>query len=241
MPRRRRYEDGVPDTENPVYRAIKILCGELPFLLGYYDHNWGFCLSPQNPSARSLIGKNELLSEAELICWRHALRRRPIERYNERALLNRHRPSAAPSTPASVPQLLTKLDGGTWPGEEISRRHRMWGFHFPAVDIDMLLIDSNDGEPCGLFEFKHECAAPIRPGDPNIAAAKAFADVANLPFHIVRYRQDPLIFWIEQSGEMFGAEEWVHWLRSLRRRGPRPLSEIVPGIVSSLDERRNKS
>lgn len=42
-----------------------------------------------------------------------------------------------------------------WRDEEISRRHREWGYNCPAVDIDFLMVEYNRGTPVAIVEYKH--------------------------------------------------------------------------------------
>ena len=42
-----------------------------------------------------------------------------------------------------------------WRDQELSARHRTWGFNCPAVDLDFLMVEYNIGKPVGLIEYKH--------------------------------------------------------------------------------------
>jgi len=74
-----------------------------------------------------------------------------------------------------------------WRDQEISERHREWGFNCPAVDLDFLMVEYNLGKPVGVIEYKH-CRARM----PNIKhatyrAINELADNAGLPFLIAFY------------------------------------------------------
>jgi hypothetical protein len=38
-----------------------------------------------------------------------------------------------------------------WRDLEMSLRHKLWGFHCPAVDIDFLMVEYNRGQARGLY------------------------------------------------------------------------------------------
>lgn len=186
----RRYEDGVPNTDHPIYRAIAAIAGALPFFIAYYDRGWGFCLTPLNRSARAMAAP-ELLTERDYVAWMHRVRGEPTKADWPRGLGN-HAPASAPSQPANVPGLLL-LDGATWPGEEISRhrRARLWGPDVPCVDLDYLLIDNNDATPLAVVDYKHSAAREVDwQRDTNMHAQAALAARCHLPFLVMRYWHD---------------------------------------------------
>lgn len=79
-----------------------------------------------------------------------------------------------------------------WRDEELSRRHREWGFDCPAVDIDFVLLEFDNREPVALIEYKHEKAAPIfidrLPS--GILALSRLGTRADIPSFLVRYASD---------------------------------------------------
>ena len=77
-----------------------------------------------------------------------------------------------------------------WRDEQISLRHRQWGFDVPALDLDFLLLEYDRGKACALVEYKHELAAPLRRGHPSISALADLATRATVPAFIVRYAMD---------------------------------------------------
>jgi len=74
-----------------------------------------------------------------------------------------------------------------WRDQEISARHRMWGYDCPALDLDFLMLEYDQGKAAALVEFKNEKAMPIRMGHPSIRALIGLADAANIPLFLVRY------------------------------------------------------
>ena len=82
-----------------------------------------------------------------------------------------------------------------WRDEEISKRHRHWGFNCPAVDLDFVMMEYNHGKPVALVEYKHKQAR-----DPNInhATFKALKHLAD------GYKQGPLPCFVA----MYDPETW---------------------------------
>lgn len=82
-----------------------------------------------------------------------------------------------------------------WRDQEISGRHRQWGFNCPAVDLDFLVVEYNLGLPVALIEYKHKQA---RMPDPQHATYRALMHLADnyadgpLPFMLVFY--DPSVW-----------------------------------------------
>ena len=71
----------------------------------------------------------------------------------------------------------------------LGKRHRVWGWDCPALDIDFLAIEYDQGEPVALVEYKMP-GALMKPSHPSIRAARSLADRASVPFFVVRY--DPV-------------------------------------------------
>lgn len=100
----------------------------------------------------------------------------------------------------------TRLERTAWRDEQISARHRAWGFDCPAVDLDFLAVEYNVGKPVALIEYKYHKAATV---DLQHATYRALADLANaypLPFLIVRYWREPWAFRVQ-----IGNEAALHW------------------------------
>lgn len=77
-----------------------------------------------------------------------------------------------------------------WRDQRISRRHRQWGYDCPALDIDFLMLEYDNGKAVALAEYKHEDAPIVRTGHPSMRAITDLADRANLPAFVVRYSDD---------------------------------------------------
>jgi hypothetical protein len=50
---------------------------------------------------------------------------------------------------------MTAYERSGWRDQEISQRHRNWGFHCPSVDLDFLLLEYYFGQPIALVDYKH--------------------------------------------------------------------------------------
>lgn len=77
-----------------------------------------------------------------------------------------------------------------WRDESISRRHRIWGFNCPCVDLDFLVVEYNIGKPVGLIEYKHYKAQKPNLQHATYRALAALADgytESPLPFLIAFY------------------------------------------------------
>jgi hypothetical protein len=86
---------------------------------------------------------------------------------------------------------MTAYECTGWRDQEISGRHRQWGFNCPAVDLDFLVVEYNLGLPVGLVEYKHESARMPDPKHPTYRALRDLADNyagGALPFMLVFYR-----------------------------------------------------
>jgi hypothetical protein len=79
-----------------------------------------------------------------------------------------------------------------WRCEEISKRHRLWGYNCPAVDLDFLVSEYNHSKPVALIEYKeiHAQLPDFNNLHPTHKTLMALADGFNkgaLPFMIVFY------------------------------------------------------
>jgi hypothetical protein len=77
-----------------------------------------------------------------------------------------------------------------WRDEEISLRHRQWGFNVPAVDIDFLLAEYDNRRPVAVIDYKHYLNSNWQKDRANIEALSHFYTESGeqLPFFVVRYR-----------------------------------------------------
>ncbi len=64
-----------------------------------------------------------------------------------------------------------------WRDQEISLRHREWGYNCPAVDLDFVVAEYNHAKPVAIVEYKHIAAElPSLDSDPTLKALVALAD-----------------------------------------------------------------
>lgn len=115
-----------------------------------------------------------------------------------------------------------------WRDEEISKRHRLWGWDCPAIDIDFLVIEYDCGKAVALVEYKHENAKPQLPSHPSYRALVDLGNRAGIPVFAVRYADDfswwqvvplnPMArTWIPERQVMTEAD-WVGLLYRMRGR-----------------------
>ena len=77
-----------------------------------------------------------------------------------------------------------------WRDEGISRRHREWGSGCPALDIDFLLIEYDNGVPKALVEYKNEHAQPQYSSHPSYQALIQLGNSSRIPVFACRYASD---------------------------------------------------
>lgn len=123
-----------------------------------------------------------------------------------------------------------RQDRTGWRDQEISLRHRIWGFNCPAVDLDFLMVEYNVGLPVGLIEYKHYKARMPRF---DHATYRALSDLASnyketgLPFLVAFYWPEVWAFRVHpvndvakrhfREGEEFSEYDFVRRLYRLRR------------------------
>lgn len=84
-----------------------------------------------------------------------------------------------------------------WRCEDISRRHREWGFNCPAVDLDFLMVEYNLGAPVALVEYKHhKVTYPVNLNHATYRAIHALADIAQVPFFLSFYWPETWAFYV---------------------------------------------
>lgn len=114
--------------------------------------------------------------------------------------------------------------------ESISRRHRLWGFNCPAVDIDFLMVEYNVGKPVALVEYKYYLAKRPDFAHATYRSLRLLADGYNegpLPFFLSLYSRDDWSFRVIpvndtakqhfQDGEHLSELEYVKRLYRMRR------------------------
>lgn len=87
----------------------------------------------------------------------------------------------------------TRLERTGWRDQEISNRHRAWGYNCPAVDLDFLVAEYHKGLPVAIIEYKHYMARQPVLDHPTYRALSALADNysdGGLPFLVAFYWPD---------------------------------------------------
>lgn len=122
-----------------------------------------------------------------------------------------------------------KPDNTEWRDEEISKRHREWGWNCPVVDIDFLVCEFNLGKPVALIEYKKHRIKKINENDINYRVLRDLADArySPLPFFVCFYWSEIWAFKVVPMnetaraiilGEVVMTEfDYVSFLYKLRR------------------------
>lgn len=87
-----------------------------------------------------------------------------------------------------------------WRCEEISQRHRQWGYNCPAVDLDFVVAEYNHGKPVALVEYKDKRAMPPNLDHATYHALTALADGyvgGPIPFFVATYCSDDWWFLVK--------------------------------------------
>lgn len=105
---------------------------------------------------------------------------------------------------------LVRAERTGWRDQEISQRHRMWGWNCPAVDLDFLMVEYNVGRPVGLIEYKHYRAKKPDILHPTYRALAELADVANLPFLVAFYWPESWSFCVLPVNE-YAKKHYTDW------------------------------
>jgi hypothetical protein len=118
-----------------------------------------------------------------------------------------------------------------WRCQEISHRHRMWGYNCPAVDLDFVVAEYNYGKPVALIEYKEKRASMPSFDHPTYKALSDLADNYSggaLPFMVVFYCSEDWWFKVlpvnpkakqccsEIAGQYITEERFVRGLYKLR-------------------------
>jgi hypothetical protein len=114
-----------------------------------------------------------------------------------------------------------------WRDQELSRRHRRWGFACPAVDLDFVLVEFGLAAPVALVEYKHFRARPVDLEHPTYRALQTLADrEPAIPFLVARYWPESWAFSVQPANataqQLYGCQrhyseaEFVATLYELR-------------------------
>lgn len=113
-----------------------------------------------------------------------------------------------------------------WRDQAISERHRLWGVHCTAVDLDLVLVEYHLARPVALVEYKHR-RARFEPEHANYRALRDLADRSGLPFVVAFYWPETWSFRVhpmndialrhfEPGVQLFTEREFVERLYRMR-------------------------
>jgi|SRR5882672_3406283 len=94
-----------------------------------------------------------------------------------------------------------------WRDQGLSQRHRKWGFHCPAIDLDFLLVEYDTGLTVAIIEYKNEHAPTQWSSHPSYRAISRLGTTAGLPVFAVRYASD--FSWWKVTALNEKAKEWA--------------------------------
>ena len=89
-----------------------------------------------------------------------------------------------------MPYPEVKKERTGWRDENLSRRHRRWGWDCPAVDLDFLFLEYDKGKASALVEYKNEHASDQWACHPTYQAMIDLGNRANVPVLACRYKDD---------------------------------------------------
>ena len=128
--------------------------------------------------------------------------------------------------------------------QELSSRHREWGYNCPTVDLDFTMVEYNHGLPVALVDYKFHKAAYPDLRHPTYRALRHLADYHSppLPFIISFYWKAPWNFYVIpvnseamkffNEGSAMTEREYVSTLYRIRKK---TVEEVV---LSKLDNFR---
>lgn len=127
-----------------------------------------------------------------------------------------------------------------WRDEEISRRHRAWGFNCPTVDLDFVMVEYNHGKPVAIIEYKEQHAHPIDPQHATYRALVSLADgyvAGPLPCFVAIYNSQDWSFRVVPLNER-ARQHYAHVLGATlsERRFVKSLYLLRKAALSSEDE-----
>ena len=131
-----------------------------------------------------------------------------------------------------------------WRDEELSKRHRLYGWDCPAVDIDFLMVEYDLGKPVALVEYKNrEKPQEFDYRQTNFAAIVELANRARIPAICCQYNKSFTRFWPEALNEP--AKKWLpgrrtltekQWVQTLYAIRGRALPEDIGNQLNSFDK-----
>jgi hypothetical protein len=122
-----------------------------------------------------------------------------------------------------------KQEDTNWRDEDMSKRHREWGWNCPVVDIDFLVCEYNLGKPVAIVEYKRHRMKFVNEADINYRVLKDLADARYnpLPFFVCFYWPEIWAFKVVPMNEtarsylvndtIMSEYDYVSFLYKLRR------------------------
>lgn len=139
-----------------------------------------------------------------------------------------------------------------WRDQELSNRHRNWGFNCPAVDLDFVMLEYNHGKPAALVEYKHKNAVPPNTSHATYCALVALAngycdgplacfiaiyDPEDWSFRVVPLNEPARLHYSHCNGERLTEQRFVRSLHLLRKA---VLSTEDEAAISQLNNNFNE-
>ena len=82
----------------------------------------------------------------------------------------------------------TKAERTGFRDETLSKRHRLWGWNCPMMDVDFLAIEYNRLIPVAIIDYK--CEKDMSSNEAGYTVLKKLGDMAGIPSFWVRYKED---------------------------------------------------
>lgn len=130
---------------------------------------------------------------------------------------------------------MTAHERTNWRDQNLSARHRLWGFDCPAIDLDFVLAEYDFGKPKALIDYKLRSSLDeTPPASANLGTLARLGEMARLPAFIAYYRNTPrwqfrvfeinniALGWLDQNGQLLDEDDYVRWLYRLRGREAPP-------------------
>lgn len=102
-----------------------------------------------------------------------------------------------------------------WRDQQISERHRLYGWDCPGVDLDFLMLEFDTGKPSALVEYKAVGAAFPNLKHPSYCALRSLADSSNIPLLVVFYDSSRWLYRVTPANRRalnFAAWPYTRWL-----------------------------
>lgn len=135
---------------------------------------------------------------------------------------------------------MSRAERTGWRDAALSQRHRAWGAHCPALDLDFVLVELDRAEPVALIDYKlgrpRALDLDIEVG---LRALARLADRADLPAFVTWYAAGAWVFRVVALNELarplaldrdLDEPGYVGWLHDLRDR------EAPAGLLARLRE-----